>query len=376
MTEPRHGADAFNPHVHGARGLFALMIFAFHITQSDRPTYHAANDGALAYAVNTMPYGVELFFAISGFVILGALHRAPSALAFLRDRVARIAPVLWAAVLFMGVVGIVVGHREFGQKTPGELLVGLVASLLALPGILPIWGYHEAAWSISYEFAFYGLCAAGVVLQARYGTLRAALVWVPAAVLLANFYPRGLPFLVGVLVARGCLVRFRPLARAPGLMLAAFLGLWSVIGLQGPDARWTMHTTTLVQWAGDARLPLGVLAMACLALGFQGLVDGAGWLGRVLVTRPMLFFGTISYSIYMWHGPVMGGVRHAVLPALVADREGLAAQLLLPLLAVAIVVPVSVVSHRVLEVRASALLRGWMGAPRRAPTTAAGTVVA
>jgi peptidoglycan/LPS O-acetylase OafA/YrhL len=371
MTHPPHPADAFSPHIHGARGLFALMIFAFHITQAERPTYPALNDGVVGYAVNAMPFGVELFFAISGFVILGALHRAPSAGAFLRDRVARIGPVLWASVTFMGAVGVVFAHREFGRRGADEVALGYVASLLALPGILPIWGFHEAAWSISYEFAFYILCAAAVVLQARWGAARAALVWGPAALLLANFYPRGLPFLVGVLVAQGWLVRWRGLARAPGLLLVAFLALWSVIAHLGPDWRW-VHTTTLVQWAGDARLPLAVLALACLALAFQGIVDGAGWLGRFLVTRPMLFFGTISYSIYMWHGPMMGGVRHALMPMLVADRESLAAQLLFPVIAAAIVIPVSVVSHRLLEVRASAMLRQWLGAKPRAPTTAAG----
>ncbi len=357
-------ATAFNPHVHGARGLFAMMIMAYHVLDSERPTYPAAQQGLLREVTVALPFGVELFFAISGFVILGALARAPSLGAFLRDRVARIGPVLWASVLFMGAVGVVLGRREFGEKTPGELLAGLAASLLALPGILPVWGFHAAAWSISYEFAFYLLCGVAAWLAGRWGAGRAALVWVPAALLLANFYPRGIPFLAGVLVALGLVARCRPLTRAPGLLLVAFMGCWSLVAELGPDRHW-LHATTLLEWAGDARLPIGLLGFGLLLLAFQGIVDGSGLLGRLLVTRPMLFLGTISYSLYMWHGPVMGGVRHAVMPRLVADTDGTAARILFPLVSLAIVLPVSLISQRALEVSASALLRRWLGAARR-----------
>jgi len=375
-----HAAQAaptvFNPYVHGARGLFAMMIMTYHVLDSERPTYPFAQASPWHDIAAVLPFGVELFFAISGFVILGALARAPSLAAFLRDRVARIGPVLWASVLFMGLVGIVLSRGEFGTRTPGEILRGLIASLLALPGVLPIWGFHDAAWSISYEFAFYMLCGSAVWLAGRWGTARAALVWVPAALVLANFYPRGIPFLVGVLVALGHGERLRPLTRTPGLLLAGFLACWTVVAELGPDRNW-MHATTLVQWAGDARLPLGILAIGLLLLAFQGIVDGAGWLGRVLVTRPMLLLGTISYSIYMWHGPVMGGVRHVVMPRLVADTDGTMARILFPIVSLAIVLPVATISYRVLEIRGSSLVRRWLGATPRArviavPGTATG----
>lgn len=369
MFDARSVSPAFNPYVHGARGLFAMMIVAYHVLDSERPTYPFAQQSPWRDIAVALPFGVELFFAISGFVILGALARAPSLGAFLRDRVARIGPVLWASVLFMGTVGVVLSRPEFAGKTPGELLLALVTSLLALPGVVPIWGFHAAAWSISYEFAFYLLCGCAVWLASRWGTARAALVWVPAAMLLANFYPRGVPFLAGVLVALGAIERFRPLTRAPGLLLVAFMACWSLVAELSPDRQW-LHATTLVQWAGDARLPVGVIGFWLLLLAFQGIVDGSGLLGRFLVTRPMLFLGTISYSIYMWHGPVMGGVRHAVMPRLAEAPDGAVARILFPLVSLAIVIPMAVLSHRMLEVSASSLLRHWLGARRRAPVVA------
>jgi peptidoglycan/LPS O-acetylase OafA/YrhL len=356
---------AFNPHVHGARGLFAMMIMGYHILDSERPTYPFAQHGPLHEAVLTLPFGVELFFAISGFVIIGALGRAAGLAAFLRDRIARIGPVLWASVLFMGATGVLFNRGEFATKSVEELWISLGASLLALPGVFPIWGFHTAAWSISYEFAFYLLCGCATWLNLRWGAARAALVWVPAAILLANIYPRALPFLAGVLVAHGCIERFRPLTRAPFLLLVGFMACWTTVAELGPDRHW-LHATTLVAWAQDARLPLGIAGMALLILAFQGIVDGAGLFGRFLVLRPMLFLGTISYSIYMWHGPVMGGVRHVVLPRLVEDQDGTAARLLFPLVSLVIVLAVSVVSHRLLEGVASNIVRWALGARRPA----------
>ncbi|MEO3472589.1 acyltransferase [Roseomonas sp. CAU 1739] len=365
MHETRPATMGFNPYVHGARGLFAMMIMAYHVLDSERPTYPWAQEHPWREAALALPFGVELFFAISGFVILGALGRAPGLGSFLRDRVARIGPVLWASVLFMGAVGVVLGRREFGEKTPDELLFGLVASLFALPGVFPIWGFHAAAWSISYEFAFYLLCGGATWLIARWGSGRAALVWVPAALLLANHYPRALPFLAGVLVARGAIERFRPLARWPGVLLIAFMACWSLVAELSPDRQW-LHATTLLQWAGDARLPIGLLGLALLILAFQGIVDGAGAFGRFLTMPPMLFLGTISYSLYMWHGPVMGGVRHVVMPRLVEDQDGSLARLLFPIVSLAIVIPVSLISYRVLEGTGSWLVRRALGAaPRR-----------
>lgn len=365
MTDPRPAQTAaFSPHVHGARGLFALMIFVHHMLISDRPAYPLLNEGALGAVVHALPIGVELFFCISGFVIIGALGRAASPAGFLHDRIARIGPVLWSSVLIMGVAGVMFRHRDFVDRTAAELAGALVAGLVALPGIVPIWSFNPAAWSISYEFAFYILCAAAVALQARIGPARAALAWVPAAILLANFYPRGLPFLVGVLVAQGQVARLRAFVRAPGLLLCVFAVAWASTGILLPDdgaPRWT----TLADWASDLRLPLGVVGLVALALGFQGIVDGTGWLARMLVTRPMLFLGTVSYSLYMWHLLVIGGVRQVVMPVLVEDRNGLAAQLLFPVITTMIVIPVSVVSHRLLEGVASARLRRWWRASGR-----------
>ena len=89
----------FNPYIHGARGLFCLIVFVFHVINSGLPTFDFLSTGLTRHALETGKFGVELFFGISGIVILPSLHRAPSILVFILDRYARILPVLWATII-------------------------------------------------------------------------------------------------------------------------------------------------------------------------------------------------------------------------------------------------------------------------------------
>ena len=69
-------SHAFNPYLHGARGLFALMIVVFHVVNSGLPTFGLVSHGWPLLAQRSLEFGVELFFGISGIVIFGALQRA------------------------------------------------------------------------------------------------------------------------------------------------------------------------------------------------------------------------------------------------------------------------------------------------------------
>ena len=74
----RIGKTEFNPAAHGLRGVASMMVFCAHILggtaihiYQDNPSYVAAVAGMWHFG----RYGVELFFAISGFVILPSVLR-------------------------------------------------------------------------------------------------------------------------------------------------------------------------------------------------------------------------------------------------------------------------------------------------------------
>jgi peptidoglycan/LPS O-acetylase OafA/YrhL len=337
----------FNQNVHGARGLFASAVFLFHVINSGLATYPLLMLPIMQFILRTPEYGVELFFCISGFVIVGTLRRASSPGAFLEDRAIRIFPVLGATVVVIAILGFATRTYIFGDWTPGRILLWLPANLLALPGIFPFPEYHPAAWSLSYEMAFYTACAAG--WWARSWRPRIAL-WpaVPMAAIFLAFYPRALLFLPGVLVAVGGLEsrRIAWLTRFPIPMTVIFLLAWHGIQELSPVH---MNQTTLFDWAHDGRMPLAALAIVAAGLAFAGLVSGTGLLGRFLRQPILQYLGTVSYSFYLWHPIAMSAVKHEMLRSGLAAAAGENAQLLFLFLSLPPSLVLAHVSQRLLE---------------------------
>ncbi|MEJ0017002.1 MAG: acyltransferase [Acetobacteraceae bacterium] len=339
-----------NLHVQGARGLCAMMVFTYHIYRAEVPTFETVHSGVAGVILRTMEYGVDLFFCISGFVILGALYRAASGSEFLRDRAIRIYPVLWPPLFVSLVYGLMFHHREFAKVSTETVFLSLPANLLALPGVFDIFLIHPVAWSLSYEMAFYVFCASAWYLSGRWGSASAARVWLPVAAVLLTFYPRAMFFLPGLIVALhptagGRLLRV--LQRFPFAMLCLTLAAWG--GIQAMTGPVHLVRTTLLAWATDWRLPLAMVAIAAATLFMRGIVNGEGVLGRFLAWRPWIALGTISYSFYLWHIPAVALVRRFMLMLHLEILAGPASQLVMFALALPLSVLLAWLSWRLVE---------------------------
>ncbi len=331
-------------------------MFVFHVVNSGLSTFPPLASPIGFFLASASEYGVELFFCISGYVIAGTLRRAASPASFFEDRAIRIYPVLWATVLTITALGLASRTHGFADETLSHLLIEVPINLLALPGILPLDNIHPAAWSLSYEMAFYLFCTACWAMRRRVGSA-AAWIAVPVATVLIIVYPRGAFLLAGVLVAEGwprngCLLR---LTRHPLPLILLFLLCWRTIrAMSHPDS---IISTTMLDWSSDMRLPLGVLSFVLAGLGFTGVVGGYGAFGRTLRSRPLQYLGTISYSFYLWHPIVMSGIKTALLQAGVLQAVGMWAQLLFFVAALPPALAVSDASQRVLERRLAVWLR-------------------
>lgn len=324
------------------------MIFVFHVVNSGLDTFAPLSTAVGFFLTSMSEYGVELFFCISGYVIAGTLRRARNPMVFLGDRAIRVYPVLWASILVIVALGLATRTHGFEDMTPLQLLVELPVNLLALPGVLPLNNMHPAAWSLSYEMAFYLFCAACWMARRRFGP-RVYWLVAPAAAVLIAYYPRAAFLLVGVLVAEGwprtgLLLR---LTRHPLPLLLLFLLCWRAIrSLSEPEH---IIAATLMHWAGDWRLLLALLGFMAAGLGFRGIVAGHGMLGVLLRTRPLYYLGTISYSFYLWHPIVMSGIKAVLLRGQVLQGSGAWAQALFFVVALPPSLAVSHASQRVLE---------------------------
>ncbi|KQT85081.1 hypothetical protein ASG48_07275 [Aurantimonas sp. Leaf443] len=346
----RHHANPINLSVHGARGLFAMAVYVYHISNSGLPVWDMPH--FVAEFFHSLKFGVELFFAISGYVIAGTLARARSPGHFILNRATRIFPVLWVAVLCIVAMSLVSGRELPATLDPASLGLLTVANLLALPGIFPLPLFHPAAWTLSFELVFYVLCFVHLLALRRW---KANLLLPAFAVglVLVFFFPRGLFFISGVIVASASLKGLpSALTRFAGLWLALFLFSWMLVA--NPDQPFF---TTMGDWIGTAKPFWALVAFAAATLMLEGISRGEGWLAGVLRTKPMLWLGTISYSLYLWHVIVLGVVKALMyatgIPTLVGPWSQLA------FLAISIV-PTLVLSHLsqiVLEQGATNLLR-------------------
>ena len=234
-------------------------------------------------------YGVDLFFVISGFVMIATTDaKDKTTSAFLLDRVIRIVPMYWLAILAGGLlvlVGIPV-HQY-------EVSVGpLISSMLFIPyqnAAGEIWPVILQGWTLNYEMYFYAVFS--LILLAPQ-SLR---VWALAACFIALVAlggvvpPQGaifetytnpllLEFLAGAVLGRVYGLTLRNVSLLRALVLSALLaaGLFACSYFQGRLA-----------WTGLAVL----LVAAALTSERLGWVPNISWLK---------FLGAASFSIYIF----------------------------------------------------------------------------
>lgn len=345
----RVAKSGFNASVHGARGLFAMMVFVYHIVHSGLRGFIPGDAAVSVYFLESFKFGVELFFGISGFVIIGALARAPSIRSFLWDRATRIYPLLWATLATITVLSLIARHA---LPPLGSWLL----NFLAPPPFFPLAQVNPAAWSLGYEIFFYTFCAACWAARARDWRWQ-PLAWVVGGVCLVLF-PRAVLMPAGVLIAASLVpaAARRWIGAAPLLALVFFLVGWRIVDLAcgGDIMTFTPAAIGVARWA--ALLPLAIGSALCGAAALSGIADQRGELAAVLRTVPLQWLGSISFSFYLWHPVVMAIVKDGLIQSGATLAAGSAAQFLLALS----LVPALIVAHfsqRTIEVRLTRYLR-------------------
>jgi peptidoglycan/LPS O-acetylase OafA/YrhL len=359
----------FNRGIHGARGLFAAMVFVYHVVNSGLPTFaFVAGSPFELYLLRALKFGVELFFGVSGFVIIGALVRAPSIPAFLWDRVTRIYPLLWITLIAI-IVGSIATDRWL-PPTPDILL-----NFVAPPPFFPLPQINPAAWSLGYEISFYALCALAFSTRHRLGRL-----WWPAIVAISAvaliFFPKAILMPMGLLIASGRTDRriIQRMAAYPGVFLLLFLVLWRWIEVSTTGDMMTLTPFAGAQWWMVA--PLMVVAALFGLAALRGIANDRGWLSALLLTHVFQWLGTISYSLYLWHPVVMGTIKPLLSNVGVFTYSGEASQLVFAIIALPPSLFVAHVSQQWIETRLTRALRrlGPRGSRAKPPVTAAHAV--
>jgi peptidoglycan/LPS O-acetylase OafA/YrhL len=373
MSTPSRKRPDFNLSLNGYRGLCASLVFLFHLGSAGVVPWPGGSPlGDAAHALwSSCMYGVEMFFMISGYVILGSLLRHPTVGGFLKDRCIRIFSAWIPTLVAVTAICVVFRMKVFADVTAFEGLTIFIANLFLLPPVVPLPGIHLGSWSLTYEWMFYLTAALGALLIRVPGRKYAAIaVWVTLATVLISIYPRGVFFLTGVVVFRyrDWFVEHPGWLRMPLVSLLVFLVAWHFAQLGGNEHR---NETLFAMLQGTRAIGFVVALVASLHL-FASICTNASVQTAFLQSKTFQFLGNISYSFYLWHALVMSLVKRIVIPY-VTPHYGVAVGFItFAVVSLAIALPVSWASWKLFEGKLAQVARkSWSRpAPLRSAASA------
>ena len=324
------------------RAIAALSVAVGH-TQRNAILVAAANHREFdPILLDLTEAGVDLFFVISGFVMVFAsrdLFAKPGGgLVFLSRRIARIVPLYWSmTTIFLTAMLVSPNLIPVGRLGPAEIL----ASYFFVPYYRPEehWMHpvYSVGWTLNYEMFFYAVfgCViafpvkrALMVLTAVFCTLTVAGVIFRPAPGIFFFWSRPiiLEFVMGAWIGYVRLTEFRVTNRTAAILVlagAAGFALQVIIGIYAHG-----YWRPLV-WG----LPAAAIIAAATLSNWNIAARG--------VWKPMVLLGGASYALYLVH-PMAVHAMHLLwvklgLPAYASETVYFFVTLApLPLVAVAI----------------------------------------
>jgi exopolysaccharide production protein ExoZ len=278
------------------RAVAALSIVFCHFNYIEYALTGRIN---LAFPLYNLASGVDLFFVISGFIMVYSSEELFGAKAawytFLRRRLTRIIPIYWIATALA--FTFIATQADSTQ---------LLTSLLFIPyrsqssGFFPV---HAGGWTLNLEMFFYGIFSCTLFLRrdvavpVACGALISLIaVGKMAAPEFGPFQvwtdPIMLEFVFGMLIA----LLYRHNIALPWFARAALIAA-------GACAVWLFAVPGTVPTTGMRWLYWGVPAAAIFAGVTLGKPVNFGWL-----TSPLKIIGDSSYALYLFHSMVGAAV--------------------------------------------------------------------
>ena len=299
----------YRPELDGVRGVAILLVFTYHLFARQLP-------GAFL--------GVDIFFVLSGFLITCLLveeWRGAGRIGlknFYARRALRLLPALLLWVSFFAACA-----PFLDSGTAHGIYYGIAGSLSYVLNWLMAFKFPPdsplaISWSLAIEEQFYLIFPPALGLALRRGLKTRTIVAALALVVVTVEVHRALLWRAGAEVRR---VYYATDARADALMVGCMLGVLVACDLL-PRAAWlrrlarasavaaVLSLAYLVQrvsWRSPHLYEGGLTVISvgiASALGALLLYPSPLALG-VLRFPPLVWFGRISYGLYLWHYPVI-----------------------------------------------------------------------
>ncbi len=319
--------EAHFPLFDGLRAIAALTVLTLHATYQVAVAQPELDPWWFRFGVH-LDFGVPVFFAISGFLLYRPLLAATLAgkgvdvRRYAVRRALRIVPAYWVA---LAVITVWFDLEEV-QSVGGALQFGLFAQ--AYDPDTTLRGLGQA-WTLDVEVVYYAVLPLFALVLVRARTVRQALAGVLALIAASVAYKvvvlgavtdaaahEGLAWLysfpahldhlgLGMLLAVASVAGTAPgrafAERRAGWCWAAAAAVWLLCALTGQSgSRYDPPLTDLEYLARH-----GLFGVVVLLLLAPAVFGAGGWPRRVLAWRPLVWIGTVSYSLYLWHYAVI-----------------------------------------------------------------------
>ena len=262
----------------GLRGIAAMAVVIYHYTWNYNRFW--GHDIVIPKIFSYGTWGVELFFIISGFVISWSILKQKNPLLFALSRFRRLYPPFWACLVVSIPIVLTLGPDELKLD-----FQSLLINFTMLQGFLGFKSYDGVYWTLTLELAFYLL----IFIVAFFKQLEKIDYWVITWLMVT-----ALIYLLGLsdigLVSKLLVIKYN---------------LFFAVGIYFYKLR-----------SGKVEVSTHVILLLCLVLvplyhdlkasiGCY-LLFGGFWLTtqnklRFLGARVFVFFGSISYSLYLIH---------------------------------------------------------------------------
>ncbi len=281
-------------HLDGLRGLAILLVVVFHV-YARWPSYlefvNVTKDFPLfKYGY----YGVQLFFMISGFVIFMSLDNSKSALEFVRKRWLRLFPTMFLVSMLIYSTANLFYERPAGEPSAYDLLPGLVFIHPSIVSKLigsSVSSLEGAFWSLYIEVFFYFISC---LLYFSLG--RSRLMMFIFSIFITTSVLNLLSYDVSILLSLGF-----------GYYGWFFIGCFTYEKING-RVSFVDHVALIIsvilclKFDSENIESLSILIFIIVLFFFSFYIE---FLSGFLTNKLLLFFGFISYPLYLMHENMM-----------------------------------------------------------------------
>lgn len=293
-------AKKFYPEIQGIRAISIIAVILFHFG------FHILPGGYV---------GVDMFFVISGYLITqmiaGELASGTFSIArFYKNRVVRLLPNLFLMIAASAVISyFVLKPYDFFQYAKSLQFSAIYLTNMVFARQQGYFDMSRDAkpllhtWSLSIEEQFYLIFPVFLILLYKFKTHRiAALIVIAAASLWVRF-----DYIQHYLPTEGF---FSFAGRIWEFIIGALAALMSVEIKNRLLHNGAISLTSLaliaasLLWLDESASPL-LLLIPCLATALFILSSPNTTAGKWLSGKTLVFIGGLSYSLYLWHWPLI-----------------------------------------------------------------------